>query len=484
MSARPHAGPMAMAPGDARVTVSRTAAELEAALARARAARDRVLAEATNDDVVGALATTAARWSDPALPARASVVDELARALAIAPQMLARCLDNTFSVVTADSLGALIAAEAQSPPALERAIARPDGTRARLLGPPVVVHLLAGNVTGLAIAPIVACLLARSVCVVRDSSRQPLLTAAFVETLADLAPELADMVVVAGWAHSERAAGVSAAEDIARGGGSPTGEGSEHAAATAPAHDVMEVERVLAADADRVEISGGDATVAMLAARYPAGSVVERGSRLSVALVGAGVSPERWAGALAEDMVLHEGLGCLSPHTIIVEGDDHARAVAHALAGELDRTELRWPRRARSVELEASRRAFIGAAEMSSLARSDEMLLRGSDDAWCVHVCQGARPATGPGLRCITIVPADDREGALRLLQRTDVALAGVGLALDDPAHARDELVDRLRELGATLVCAAGEMQRPPIAWQQDGRRRLGDLLAWHEVGA
>jgi hypothetical protein len=81
------------------------------------------------------------------------------------------------------------------------------------------------------------------------------------------------------------------------------------------------------------------------------------------------------------------------------------------------------------------------------------------------------------------VIACAGREQAFALLARAPAPLAAVGLACEQPDD-RYMLACTLRELGATLVCEPGRMQAPPLRWQQDGRRRLGDLLTWQRVGA
>ena len=423
-------------------------------LARALAARLRVLERTTNAEIVGVFAALGRNWCDPTYAPRRELLEALAPRLSIDPGMLARGLDHTFGALSQEALDALLA-EAGVPAAMESPVERPRHTphdTARLLGPPVVTYLLAGNVPGLAIFPIVASLLARSVCVVRESSRQPLLTEAFVATLGECSSELAGMVVAGGW----------------------------------PATDAG-LTRALSDASTRVEIYGSDDTVRQISRAYRSAdaaahtdiAVVERGTRTSAAVVVGDVDLDVVAEALAEDVVLYDGKGCLTPHQIVVEGETRrARRLAEHLAGALARFEARWPRQARDLASETDRRAFLAGAEASGLAHDDELLLRGDNDAWAIHLTPRGRIRVGPGLRCVEIVPAPSRQDVLSLLEKAEAPLAAIAVARSGSSD-RDRLVARLRQIGATLVCEPGRMQAPPLTWQQDGRRRLGDLLTW-----
>jgi hypothetical protein len=458
------------APHGRAIAAASDASSLDASLARAKAARARVVERTSNAEIVAAICATARTWREQADPRRRSTIAELARSLSMSEAMLDRGLDDLFASIDERAMADLLA-EADNPDALERAV---DGRR--LLGPPAVFHLLAGNVPGLAIPAIVASMLSRSICIVRDSERQPALTCAFVSSLAEHAPDLGAMIVPVAWR---------------------AGDDGQRA-----------LERAVARAVSRVELYGTDATLGRLAPRFAetAAEVVERGARLSVGLVAASLDADstildRWASGFADDVVMYEGKGCLTPHAIVVEGDAAcALAFAERLGAALDRVERRWPRYRQSLAEETARRAFIDSSEVSSLA-SGKRVLRGAGDAWCLHAAPAAAPAAGPslgpGLRCATVVAAPDRDHVLKWLARAQTPLAGVGLATDPKAGARSgarvgpaaagtpsraQLERALRDLGATLVCEPGRMQAPPLTWQQDGRRRLGDLLAWTQT--
>jgi hypothetical protein len=57
--------------------------------------------------------------------------------------------------------------------------------------------------------------------------------------------------------------------------------------------------------------------------------------------------------------------------------------------------------------------------------------------------------------------------------------LAGIGVADAGELPGLIEATHGQEAFRAAWVCPAGQMQTPPLSWQQDGRRRLGDLLRW-----
>ncbi len=412
-------------------------ASIDGRIERALAVREHVLAKYSTARICGALAAAAAHWSGPDSPERRTAADRLAPVLRLDAGMIDVGLRKTFGVLHERSLDEWITREVPDPEALE-----PDAS-SRMVGPPIVFHGLAGNIPGLAIPAIAASLLARTVCVVRNSRRQPYVTEAFVETLADHDQLLADMIVLAEWNPED-----------------------------------LETERRILGRASRIEWYGSDRTVSAVAARHLGTPVVKHGTRVSIGLVPMRAAISRSiARAFVEDAVLYDGKGCLSPHWILVEGSrERAAAMGELMATELTAVERQWPRQRQNVETETLRRAFIDSGELGQM-RGTERLLRGKDDAWCVRIRLDGPIGVGPGLRCLSVLCCENPTATAALLAKTLVPLAGAALAFTGDRVEDRSYYDMLVEFGATLICPPGKLQEPPIWWRQDGRPRLGDLL-------
>ncbi|HXC53480.1 MAG TPA: acyl-CoA reductase [Candidatus Limnocylindrales bacterium] len=434
--------------GGASAPCATNAAALEQAIREGGRARARVLDAMTTAEIIEILAAAATAWTQPHYTPRIRLVGLLTRDLRLSRVLLERGLDSIFGVVTEDSLRRLVEREVEQPQALESATEMIGGRRGRLLGPRVVFHSLAGNVPGLSIPPIVASLLARSICVVRDSERQPWLTAAFVATLAEYSRDLAAMVVPASWRAGD-----------------------------------MGMEKLIFELAHRVELSGSDSTMKSIVSRHPRRPIVTRGSRISVGVVPREADTDQWQEGFAADIVQYEGLGCLTPHVVFVEGaEKRASRLARLLGIQLSRYEALCPRLPRELAVETRRRAFLDACEMVSLREGGGILLRGRGDAWVVHYRPLAPAAPGPGLRTVVVASVANRTELVERLRTAQLPLAGVGLGLDPAHHAYEDLAGTFEQLGATWICPPGQMQRPPIEWAQDGHHRLADLLEWRTV--
>lgn len=425
-----------------------TAAAIEQAVREAGRARARVLDTMTTAEIIEIISAAALAWTQPHYTPRIRLLPMLARDLRLPRPLLERGLDSIFGVLTEPSLHRFVHGEVEHPEGLERTLDLGGGRRGRLLGPRVVFHSLAGNVPGLAIPPIVASLLARSICVVRDSQRQPWLTAAFVATLAEFCKDLAAMVVPATWRAGD-----------------------------------MGMEKLIFEIAHRVELSGSDSTMRSIVSRHPRRPIVTRGSRISVGVIPRESDTDQWQEGFAADIVQYEGLGCLTPQVIFVEGAERrASRLSRLLGIQLSRYEALYPRLPRDLPAETRRRAFLEASEMVTLREGGGHLLRGRGDGWVVHYRPLAPASPGPGLRCVVVASVAHRAELIERLRAAQVPLAGVGLGLDPAHRAYEDLAGTFEQLGATWICAPGQMQRPPIEWAQDGHHRLADLLEWRTL--
>ena len=227
-----------------------SASDLQDALWDAAIARASVVESFATSEIVEVLAAAAEAWTKRHYPPRVRVFETLARTLDLEPAMLDDGLDALFQSITVDALTRMVEREAVDPRALDELRVGPSGRPGRLQGPPLVFHAVAGNVPGLAVPHIAAALVARSICVVRDSRRQPLLTAAFRDTLSDLSAELARTVVLVDFRPGETS-----------------------------------LEPFLFEQAARIEITGSDDTVRTLAERHARPDVIGRGTPVSPALL-------------------------------------------------------------------------------------------------------------------------------------------------------------------------------------------------------
>jgi hypothetical protein len=251
--------------------------------------------------------------------------------------------------------------------------------------------------------------------------------------------------------------------------------------------DRESVDALLAADC--IVAAGSDETVAAIAARaHPPRRLVTYGHRLSVAIVGAealrGDALSDAAGRLALDVALWDQLGCLSPIAAYVVAADAAAAdaFAEALAGALADVEERLPRGAVD-KADAARIALERAdAEMRGSAGARVALHAGTGTRWSVvrEDTPAIRPA--PLHRFVRVLPVRDGAALLEALAPLGPHLAAA--ALEGFGAETETLARRLADLGASRICALGEMQCPPLGWRHDNRGVLLPLARFSDLEA
>jgi hypothetical protein len=220
--------------------------------------------------------------------------------------------------------------------------------------------------------------------------------------------------------------------------------------------DVARLDALLAG-ADCVQVLGSDEAVASVRERLRSDqALIGRGHGLGLGVVLAASELEHAAAAFARDVAAYDQRGCLSPHAILVEGDDaRAEAFARSLHGALAR-EL--PRGAMPADAAAEQLQWRGVAAARGV-------LHGADThaVSCEHAAS-LRPS--PGYRNVgvyTLASADELETRIAPFARFLKALGVAGEDGELPAL-------------APYTCRAGAMQTPPLDAWLDGLPPLEGL--------
>jgi hypothetical protein len=197
----------------------------------------------------------------------------------------------------------------------------------------------------------------------------------------------------------------------------------------------------------QIHVYGHDETIAKVEAQAKAGvKVIGHGSGMGAAWVSARAELPLAARLLAEDVIVFDQRGCLSPRIALVAGD--AEAFAEALHGELERLGTVVPRGLLPADERAASDRYI--ATMTYASR----VLVGTD-----HVVGVAPPGAPmipcPAFRHLHVVPCGTEQDARALLEPLVRSLVAVGS--DDEEAAR-----RLAPAWAR-TSPLGQMQRPPL---------------------
>lgn len=389
-----------------------TGADVRTALAGVRAAARR-LRERDPDEILEAVGDVLETWRDPASAARQRLARELPTATGFSRPVVEHGLALALEPWTREALRDLRDREA--------------GAEAVGFGTTAV--LLAGAIPMPTLLALLGPLLLRSGVVARPASRDPLTVRVAAESVRARDRELWDALALVDFGH----------------------------------HDHEALAAFLSADC--VVATGSDATVAAVAGQTR-GTLVSRGHRLSLAVIGEDADLEAASNALAVDVALWDQLGCLSPIAAYVVGEPAAtRRTAKALADALERTEEALPRGVVPTEAAAQISHERAEAELRGAAGGAVSLHTG--DTWTVVAEADARPRPAPLHRFVRVHPVPDVGTLADALAPYSAHLAAIGCAgatLPSP-------------YGASRICPLGQMQAPPLSWQQDGIGILKPLV-------
>jgi hypothetical protein len=264
------------------------------------------------------------------------------------------------------------------------------------------------------------------------------------------------------------------------------------------------LEEVLFSEAECVTVTGSDSTVTGIRGRLPGATrLVPHGSRVSFGYIPAealtAYAAKRTAREAAADVSAWNQLGCLSPHVLYIEenGVHSPESFAELLVQELDAREKAEPRgdlpleQASMIvsrrELYAMRAGIAPAARERKLdsvfletATSLRIWASENSTAWTVVLDGDPLFRLSCLNRFVYLKPVKNLSTALHFAEEIRGRVGAVSLA-----QSGDRLQELSRELalwGAPRVCPMGRMQEPPLAWRQDGRPTLGDLVTWTDL--
>lgn len=390
-------------------------------------------------DILSLVGEAIYQWSQPDFPLRRQVLQRLPAFTGYPAFVVEQGLEQFLHHLSAENLWGVLQEELGDPLILEEWRPRKfPKALTRAYSPHLVFHLIAGNIPGLSLEAIIYSLIIKSPALLRISRYEPLLGPAFARTLYQVSPELGSCIAVLWW----------------------------------PA-DRQDLLQKALQECDGAVLSGGRETLCSVLPLVPSYvKVVCHPYRLSVALIGKEAVTPSLAKRLSEDVRLFDQQGCLSPGVVWVEkgGELSPRDFAFLVADflNLKRGDSGF---ARSVGESAQVWSLRSLYQMEGAL----VITPSENTRWTIVVEDkpGIPEGFPPGF--LFIKPVDHLEEALEQLKPKSSFLQGVGLEV--ALERKEELVEKLGEMGASRICSVGEMQRPPAGWRQDGRFHLLDLL-------
>ena len=369
--------------------------------------------------VVSAIGDAADLWADPAYAGRTKA---RAASASFPYEMVDVSLRGLLPSLASSRLLALIAAE------------DPDLSRS----PELIGHVLASNTPLLGWTTVLRALLVGSASLVKlPSSAEAVWLALLVESLSDVAPELAGLVDTLVW----------------RGGDD-------------------RFDKVFAESTDRLVVYGSDETLRAYSELCESTKRVGYGHRVSLGIVLRGADYAKAARGFAIDILTYDQGGCLSPHTILVDGD-HAAACdfGDALAGALASCDLP----ALAPRTGPRRSARVREARQLARFEANARVWEADDLRWTVIGVSERKFRFSPTHGVVYLVPFAFRE-LPRILEPVSSLLQGAGIAACRKTDER-EISVVLSRYGVSYTCCPGALQAPPFEWREDGRDLLNTLL-------
>lgn len=380
--------------------------------------------------IVSAIATCAARWTDPNYGRRLGTIEAVRERTGYSLAAVAYAFDRLFGALTAEAIEGVIVDELGSLDVLDRFVERPCRPAVRALPLGRVIVLSSRTTVGVAIVPAVFAACAKCDVLVKD--RSDALVAAFFEALCEELPVLRESIAAQVWAGDS---------DM-----------------PAPA------------EYDAVVAFGSDATLARVAAAASGGTrFIGYGSKASAGYIAReALANERAARAIADgaatDLVLYETEGCLSLHALFVErrGAVSPERFAEILCDAVGAADVAFPPATADASASARRASFRELATF----RSGSARLAVLDPPFAEP------PAFVP--RTLGVRSVERPEQMAEYLEHHGIALEALALAGARPDLQR--LGERLR---VARIARFGTLQAPPIGGFHGGRPRIAEFVRW-----
>ena len=418
-----------------------------------RQRRAHALARRHVASIIQSIDVVARRFRDPADPVRREADALLPAVTGYAPGMAAHVLDRMARGWSGDVLERLVRAELGNADVLDRFVPDPvRGVNVFAAGPDVILHILSGNVPGVAVTSLVRALLVKSASLAKTAFDEPVLAVLFARALADVDHDLASCLAITYW---------------------PGGD--------------IERERAAMEHVDAVLLYGGADAQRAVRDRLPPGvAYIEHGPRISFGIVAReALSNDDTARTLADSVArataTFDQQGCVSPHVVYVESGGHItpRLFASMVADALDETERALPSGSLSPEEAAAIHSIRAGVEFRAIAGEDVEVFAPANGFATVIFEADVTFTASPLNRVLQVKPVADVQEIPGLVARARSLLQTVAVAA--PAVRIAGLAPRLVASGVTRITTFEAMPFPPPYWQQDGRGPLRELVRWAE---
>jgi len=387
--------------------------------------------------IIRAVVDAASRWRNADFPPRVRATKAVMRRSGYTEPVVDYALDRLFEQIDRSTLQHVITSELASLEALDGFVTRPGRPDVFFRGLSKAVIIASDTTIGVALPALIFALCAKAQVTVKN--RDDRLVAAFVETLVEEEPALAESVCVEVW------------------------EGSDSAQS-----------RARVSDADVVVAYGSNTALAAIRAQLaPHVRFVGFGHRTSVGYITREALRDETAAtsaarAAALDALLYDGDGCLSLHALFVERVAAFEPLdfAYLVARACDEVAIEFP--AGYTEVPPAVAAYRNAARFRA-AQGHGIVYEGSASP---HLIVYDAPLEEPPPllpRTLALYPVHTPDDALAYIRRHRLPLEAFARSNVGRSHVEAVALAS----GASWIAPLGWLQAPPLGGEHGGEGRI-----------
>jgi hypothetical protein len=413
-------------------------------------AAERTLPGYSTDDLAEIFARTAEQWGQPS-EQRRRIALAISGLTGLSPAVVEKSIDVEQSNCRRQDLLAALDRDLGDHRCLDQFVSDERlGGLTRAFGPKLTGAVLTSNVPGLSYLSIVRALMVKSPLAAKLSRFEPIFGPAWLQTLAEVEPPLAECVALFCWPGQQ-----------------------------------PELEGAMLNQAERLMVYGGPETTAHYREAFgPRLRIIEHGHKLGLGLIGReALNDEASAAWLAErvalDTVMFDQRACVSPQMLFIERGSavSSKRFASMLSQAMSDLAAELPFGSLSLDAKATLAQELNLEHFAAAQTEEKAVFQGTG---CVVVHESEPRFKGVlPTRFLRVCPIDHLESVFELLRPHGQALQNVGLAAGRRAP---ELAEQLAGIGVSRITALGSMHKPSMRWKHDGLAPFADLVRWTDV--
>ncbi|MEN8257197.1 MAG: acyl-CoA reductase [Thermodesulfobacteriota bacterium] len=322
---------------------------------------------------------------------------------------------------------------------------------AKAYGPRLTSAVLTANVPGLSYLPMVRSLMVKSPLIAKLASNEPVFGPAWIKSVTDIEPPLAECVALCHWQSGNDA-----------------------------------LQQAMFDPAEVAILYGGEQTCRTLREFIgPHKKIIEHGHKIGLLLIDQeGLSDlgqaRDLASRIALDVAMFDQRACVAPQIVYVERNGTVSTLEFtALIEEaLIDLEKDYPPSAMSIDTGASL-AMERNIALFEAAQHEDVELFARSTATLIHE-KDAHFKTVLPTRFLRVCPVDDLDEVIAILRPFSSYLQNIGIE-SNPERIAD-LAEQLGAIGVSRITRPGLMHRPTMRWKHDGISTFSDLVRWTDI--